>query len=58
MRPDVNPSVQHFLWQSIQFEELQEFLWNKIGWTGDDLRTHTYGGIDKWNEFVREKYGG
>lgn len=56
MQPDVNSNPQQFEWHTIQFDDLSEFLWTKIGWTADDLRTHTYGSLDRWNEFVEREY--
>ena len=57
MKPDVNSSNQTFKWQPIQYDDLHDFLYSKIGWNSEDLRLYTYQGLDRWNQFVQQEYG-
>jgi hypothetical protein len=52
MCPDVNKDRQRFRWLPIEFDNLHELLQSKIGWSAEELRSHTFGGLDKWNEFI------
>lgn len=53
MRPDTNKTDQHFQWLPVQFDQLNDFLLTKAGWSPDDLQAHTFGAMDSWNEFLK-----
>ncbi|KAI6190900.1 hypothetical protein M3Y97_00169000 [Aphelenchoides bicaudatus] len=52
MCPDVNQNSQRFRWLPIEFDNLHDFLQTKIGWSAEELRAHTFGALDKWNDFI------
>ena len=42
-----------FHWTPVNFDALNDYLWDQLGWTSNTLRAHTHDALSIWDAFVR-----
>ncbi|CAG9532926.1 unnamed protein product [Cercopithifilaria johnstoni] len=57
-KPLVDSSTEKPKWQNINMEELELFVWEKLGWDRKDLKKQTNHSLLKWNEYLNPTAGG
>ncbi|MCP9265028.1 DNA repair protein RAD2 [Dirofilaria immitis] len=57
-KPLVDNSTEKPKWRKINMEELESFVWEKLGWDGKHLEQQTNHSLLKWNEYLNPTAGG
>ncbi|VBB31783.1 unnamed protein product [Acanthocheilonema viteae] len=57
-KPLVDSSTENPKWRNISMEELELFVWEKLGWDGKHLEKQTNHSLLKWNEYLNPAAGG
>uniref|UniRef100_A0A8R1TQ87 Uncharacterized protein n=1 Tax=Onchocerca volvulus TaxID=6282 RepID=A0A8R1TQ87_ONCVO len=57
-QPLVDNSTEKPKWRKINIEELESFVWEKLGWDGKRLEQQTNHSLLKWNDYLNPTAGG
>uniref|UniRef100_A0A7E4WCY5 XPGI domain-containing protein n=1 Tax=Panagrellus redivivus TaxID=6233 RepID=A0A7E4WCY5_PANRE len=52
--PLVSSKADPFKWNRMDFAELEEFIWEMIGWTGTTLHKKTHDALKTWDNFLSQ----
>uniref|UniRef100_A0A915Q326 Uncharacterized protein n=1 Tax=Setaria digitata TaxID=48799 RepID=A0A915Q326_9BILA len=57
-KPLVDNSTEKPKWRKIEMEQLESFVWEKLGWDSRHLKEQTNHSLLKWNEYLNPAAGG
>lgn len=57
-KPLVDSSTEKPRWRNIDMDELESFVWQKLGWDKKQLEKQTNHSLQKWNEYLNPSVGG